>query len=65
VPLADLHMIAMPSNRAIDDLAVNTGICAKLIAAGPFLQIEQVAEELEGLGLPHQLETERATEMAF
>jgi len=32
VPLADLHMIAMPRNRAFDDLAVNTRICAELIS---------------------------------
>ena len=65
VPLANLYMIAMPCNRALDDLPVNTGITAKLVAAGPFLQIEEVAEELEASSLPSSRRSERAAEVSF
>ena len=50
VPLADLHMVAVPGNRALDDLPIHARIAAKLVAAGPLLQIEEIAEELEGFG---------------
>ncbi len=65
VPLADLHMVAMPRDRALYDLPVNASVAAELVAAGPLLQIEQIAEELEGFGLAEQLETERAAEVSF
>ena len=51
VPLSDLHMVAMPRDRTLHDLAVNTAIAAKLPSGRPLLKIEKVAEELEGLEL--------------
>jgi hypothetical protein len=65
VPLADLNVVAMPRDRTLDYLAVYARIAAELIVAGPLLQIEEIAEELEGFALPEQPEAKRAAEVSF
>ena len=65
MPLAYLHMIAMPCNGALDDLTVNTCVFPELVAIRPLLKIEEVAEELEGFGLAQQPQAKRTAEMTF
>jgi hypothetical protein len=48
---ADLEVVTVPCDRALDDLTVYSCIAAKLILTGPLFKIEEVAEELEGVGL--------------
>jgi hypothetical protein len=65
VPLSHLHMVAVPCHGTLHDLAVHARIAAKLTLACPLFKIEEIAEELEGLELAEQLETEGAAEMSF
>ena len=51
MPLADLNMVAMPCNGALDDLTVNARVFTELVAIRPLLKIEEVTEELESFGL--------------
>jgi hypothetical protein len=57
MPLTDLNMVAMPRHGTLHDLAVYAGIAAELVVASPFLQIEEITEELEGIGFAEQSET--------
>ena len=63
--LADLHVVAVPCDWALDDLAVHAGVAAELVVAGPFFKIEEIAEELEGFVLAEQPQSKRAAEMPF
>ena len=63
--LANSKMVAVPADRTLHDLPIHAGIAAKLVLAGPFLQIEEVAEELEGLVLAQQSQANRTAEMAL
>ena len=65
VPLSDLHVVAVPGDRTLDDLPVNACVAAKLPSAGPLLKIEEIAEELEGFVLAKQPQSERAAEVSF
>ena len=49
--LSNRYVVAMPCNRALDDLPVNAGVAAELVALGPLFKVEEVAEKLKGVGL--------------
>ena len=45
---ADLEMVAVPRNRVLHDLPVYASVATKLVFSSPLLQVEEVAEKLEG-----------------
>jgi hypothetical protein len=55
----------MPRNRILYDLPVDSRVTAELVLAGPLLQVEEVAEKLEGFIVREQLESDRTREVSF
>jgi hypothetical protein len=55
----------MPRNRILYDLPVDSRVTAELVLAGPLLQVEEVAEELESFVFREQLKSDGTPEVSL
>ena len=55
----------MPRDRILHDLPIYASVAAKLVLASPFFQVEEVAEELEGVFLRELLESDGTPEVSL
>ena len=63
--LANLKVIAVPGDGAFHNLAIHARVVTELVTLRPFFNIEEVAEELEGIGFAKQTQAKRAAKMTL